>query len=109
LYGNETTTSKKRPRYYGELINTYIYEPTENRYVKAELDKLNIRDDGSCKAKFHQWFTTDGRDVLIRQIGKVEARAEMFNSIEEFKRAEKIQKIISIAPYLFDDMNQIIQ
>lgn len=33
----------------------------------------------------------------------------MFNSIEEFKQAEKIQKIISIAPYLFDDMNQIIQ
>ncbi|QHJ76103.1 MAG: hypothetical protein [Bacteriophage sp.] len=108
LYGNETTTSKNRPKYYGKFINTYIYEPIENGYVKAELDKLNIRDNGSRKAKFHQWLTTDGRDVLIRQIGKVEARAEMFNSIEEFKQAEKTQKIISIAPYLFDDMNKLI-
>lgn len=108
LYGNETTTSKNRPKYYGKFINTYIYAPIENGYIKAELDKLNIRDDGSRKAKFHQWLTTDGRDVLIRQIGKVEARAEMFNSIEEFKQAEKHQKIISIAPYLFDDMNKLI-
>lgn len=108
LYGNETTNSKNRPIYYGKFINTYIYEPIENGYVKAELDKLNIRDDGSRKARFHQWLTTDGRDVLIRQIGKVEARAEMFDSIDEFKQAEKTQKIISIAPYLFDEMNKIL-
>ena len=109
LYGNETTTSKNRPKYYGKFINTYIYQPIENGYVKKELNILNIRDDGSRKAKFHQWLTTDGRDVLIRQIGKVEAKAEMFNSIEEFKQAEKHQKIISIAPYLFDDMNKLIR
>lgn len=109
LYGNETTTSKNRPIYYGKFINTYIYEPIENGYVKAELNKLNIRDDGSRKARFHQWLTRDGRDVLIRQIGKVEARAEMFNSINEFKKAEKAQSMISIAPYLFDEMNKIIQ
>lgn len=108
LYGNETTTSRNRPIYYSKFINKYVYDPIENGYVKAELDKLNIEEDGTRKARFHQWLSDQGRDVLIRQIGRVEARMEMFKAIEDFKTAEKRQKIISIAPYLFDDMNKII-
>ncbi len=34
---------------------------------------------------------------------------ELFKDIESFKTAEDKQKFISIAPYMFDDMNQIIQ
>lgn len=34
---------------------------------------------------------------------------ELCPSIEGFKKAAKKQKKISIAPYLFDDMNQIIE
>lgn len=33
----------------------------------------------------------------------------MFSNIETFKRSEAKQKAISIAPYLFDDMNKIIK
>lgn len=108
MYGNETTTSRNRPIYYGNFINKYVYDPIENGYVKAELDKLNIEEDGTRKARFHSWLSNQGRDVLIRQIGRVEARMEMFKAIEDFKAAERKQKIISIAPYLFDDMNKII-
>lgn len=107
LYGN-VTTSGKRPQYYGKFINKYVYDPIENGYVKAQLDKLNIKDDGTRRARFHQWLTNEGRDVLIRQIGRVEARMEMRDDIESFKAAEAKQKSITIAPYLFDDMNRII-
>lgn len=109
LYGNESTASGKRPQYYGKFINKYVYDPIENGYVKSELDKLNIKDDGKRRAKFHQWLSDEGRDVLIRQIGRVEARMEMFKDIGTFKRAEAKQKAISVAPYLFDDMNKIIE
>lgn len=108
LYGNETTTSRNRPKYYGGFINRYIYEPIENGYVKSELDRLNIKDDGTRRARFHQWLSDQGRDVLVRQIGRVEGRMEMFKTIQQFKTAEKTKKNISIAPYLFDDMNKII-
>jgi len=108
LYGNEPTAGK-RPQYYGKFINRYVYEPIENGYVKARLNELNIKDDGKRRARFHQWLTDEGRDVLIRQIGRVEARMEMFSNIETFRKAEAKQKAISIAPYLFDDMNKIIE
>ncbi|SFT22509.1 P63C domain-containing protein [Acinetobacter bohemicus] len=108
LYGNEKTTSRARPMYYGKFINKYIYDPLENGYIKTELDKLNITDEGKRKARFHQWLNVDGRDSLIRQISRVEARMELFPDIEEFKQAEIRQKAISVAPYLFDEMNKII-
>ncbi len=95
--------------YYGGFINKYIYDPLENGYIKAELDKLNIKQDGSRKARFHQWLNDEGRDTLIRQLGRIEARMEMFNNIDGFKKAEEKQKAISIAPYMFDEMNQIIE
>ena len=109
LYGNEKTTSNKRPQYYGKFINKYIYDPTENGYLKSKLNELNIDEDGKRKARFFQWLTDDGRDTLIRQIGRVEARMEMFNDIDKFKKAEAKQKAISVAPYLFDEMNRIIE
>ena len=109
LYGNEPTSSGKRPQYYGKFINKYVYDPIENGYLKAELDRLNITDEGKRRARFHQWLSDDGRDVLIRQIGRVEARMELFKDIKEFKKAEEKQKAISIAPYLFDEMNKIIE
>lgn len=109
LYGNEKTTSKNRPIYYGRFINKYIYEPIENGYVKAQLDKLNITDEGVRKARFHQWLTDQGRDTLIRQLGRVEGRMEIAPNIEEFKRLEEKQKTITIAPYLFNEMNKLIE
>jgi len=109
LYGNEPTSSGKRPQYYGKFINKYIYDPIENGYVKAELDRLNITDQGKRRARFHQWLSDDGRDVLIRQIGRVEGRTPLFKDIDAFKKAEAKQKKITVAPYLFDDMNKIIE
>lgn len=109
LYDNEKTASNKRPQYYGKFINKYVYNPIENGYIKAELDKLNITDDGKRKARFHQWLNSDGRDTLIRQIGRVEARMEMFDEIDKFKLAEAKQKAITVAPYMFDEMNKLIE
>ena len=73
-----------------------------------KLDKLNIKDDGKRKAKFHQWLNEDGRNMLIHQIGRVQGLIEMCGDIENFKSTAKKQKSVSIAPYLFDDMNKII-
>jgi hypothetical protein len=109
LYGNQQTTSRKRPRYYGNFINKYIYNPIENGYVKQKLDKLNITDDGKRRARFHQWLTDDARNILAHQIGRVQGKMEDCNNIDSFKRKVEHQKNISIAPYLFDEMNKIIE
>lgn len=107
LYGNARTTARNRPQYYGKFINKFIYDPLENGYLKRKLDELNILPDGRRKAKFHQWLGADGRNILIHQIGRVQGKMEGYSSIESFKAASAKQKMISIAPYLFDEMNQI--
>lgn len=109
LYDNEKTISRKRPQYYGKFINKYVYEPIEHGYVKKELDALNITEDGKRKARFHQWLTDSGRNILIHQIGRVQGLMETCSGIEQFKRAAQKQKDISIAPYLFDEMNNILE
>lgn len=108
LYDNAPTTPRSRPQYYGKFINKYVYDPIEHGYVKTELDKLNITDEGKRKARFHQWLTDEGRTILTRQIGKVEGIMEMCQDIEHFKTVARRQKAISVAPYLFDEMNRII-
>jgi hypothetical protein len=109
LYDNKPSGSSKRPQYYGKFINKYVYAPIEHGYVKAELDKLNITDEGKRKAKFHQWLTDAGRTILTRQIGKVEGIMEMCEDIEQFKEVAKRRKAVTVAPYLFDEMNRIIE
>ena len=47
--------------------------------------------------------------MLIHQIGRVQGLMEMCPDIEEFKKVAKRQKTVSIAPYLFEDMNKIVQ
>ena len=108
LYGNPKTSPRSRPQYYGRFINKYVYDPIENGYVKAELDKLNIADEGKRKAQFHRWLTEEGRAILTRQIGRVEGIMEMCSDIEHFKQVARRQKSITVAPYLFDEMNRII-
>jgi hypothetical protein len=108
LYGNETTTSRNRPQYYGHFINKYVYEPIENGYVKNKLNELNIGIDGKRKARFHQWLSEDGRNILIHQIGRVYGQMEDSSSIDQFKNKITMKKKISIAPYLFDEMNRIV-
>jgi hypothetical protein len=109
LYGNPKTSARSRPQYYGHFINKYVYKPIENGYVKAELDKLNITDEGKRIAKFHQWLTDEGRTILVHQIGRVQGLMEMCTDIDNFKTVAQRQKTISVAPYLFDEMNRIIE
>ena len=109
LYDNAPTTSRNRPQYYGGFINKYIYNPIENGYLKSKLDEMNITDEGKRKARFHQWLSNDGRNILIHQIGRVQALMEIFGDIKSFKKAADKQKKVSIAPYMFDEMNQIIE
>lgn len=108
LYDTDTSHGK-RPQYYGKFINKYVYEPLENGYVKKELDKLNITDEGKRRARFHQWLNDEGRNMLIHQLGRVQGLMEMCGDIEHFKAAARKQKTVSIAPYLFDEMNRIIE
>ena len=109
LYNHTPTVSYQRPQYYGHFINKYVYEPIEHGYVKAKLNELNITEDGKRKAHFHRWLTEEGRTILIHQIGRVQMLMEMCADIEAFKTAAIKQKRVSIAPYLFNEMNQIIE
>lgn len=108
LYGNEKTSSRNRPQYYGHFINKYIYDPIENGYVKNKLNELNIGADGKRKANFHQWLSNDGRNILVHQIGRVQGKMEDCSGIKQFKTRQEKQKQISIAPYLFEELNQIV-
>lgn len=69
---------------------------------------MNITDAGKRRARFHQWLNEDGRSMLIHQLGRVQGLMEMCANIDDFKAAARKQKNVSIAPYLFDDMNRII-
>ncbi|WP_298214291.1 P63C domain-containing protein [Acidocella sp.] len=109
LYDNDTTAPRNRPQYYGKFINKYVYEPIEHGYVKAELNRLNIDEQGRRRARFHQWLSGEGRNMLIHQIGRVQGLMEMCSDIENFKSVSRKQRAISIAPYMFDDMNRIIE
>ncbi len=102
LYQNEKTTSRTRPKYYGNFINKYIYEPIENGYVKQELDKKNIQEDGKRKARFHQWLTDFGNGQLTLQIGRVMGVMEISTNIRNFKEKIARQKKLAIQPELFD-------
>ena len=103
LYDNVKTVSRSRPRYYGIFINNYIYNPIEDGYVKMELNKKNIRPDGSRKARFHQWLTSDfGVQQLSLQIGRVLSVMEDSNTIRTFKEKMKRKASLSIQPELFE-------
>lgn len=104
LYGNEKTTSRKRPMYYGRFINKYIYEPIENGLVKKEIDKKNITVDGKRVARFHQWLTTDlGINQLTVQIGRVMGIMEISDTLKEFDKHAKRQKGLAVQEELFAD------
>ena len=108
LYGNDTKNGK-RPQYYGKFINKYVYDPLEHGYVKQELNRLNIDDEGKRRARFHQWLNEEGRTILIHQLGRVQGLMEMCTDIEHFKASARKQRNISVAPFLFDEMNRIIE
>lgn len=109
LYRNNPTTAKMRPQYYGKFINKYVYNPIENGYVKKELDKLNIDPvTKQRKARFHQWLSENGRNVLMLQIGKVLSLMEVSNSIDEFKSLAKRQKLNSLMPNLFENIDELL-
>ena len=92
LYGNENLKANQRLRYYGRFISTYIYKPMENEYLKLELDKKNIKDDGERAARFHQWLTDFGKNQLILQIGRVMGVMEISTDIRKCKERIARQK-----------------
>ncbi len=110
LYKNEKTTSRKRPMYYGNFINEYIYQPIENGYIKIELNKLNITEEGKRRARFHQWLTTAGATQLTYQIGRVMGVMEDSDDLEECKlRLARQQGLTIIERGLFWDEEKIIK
>jgi len=102
IYNNPETTSRTRPKYYGSFINRYIYEPIEKGYVKRELNKLNITDEGKRRARFHQWLTEFGNQQLTLQIGGVLSILRISPNLEKFKEHMRRQQGLSINPSLFD-------
>ena len=46
--------------------------------------------------------------IFTHQIGKTHGVMEICNDIDHFKQTIQHQKLVSIAPYLFDEMNRII-
>lgn len=104
IYVNPATSSRNRPKYYGKFINKYIYEPIERGYLKAKLDELNINDDKTRKARFHQWLTDFGASQLTLQLGKVMSMLEFSPNLDKFKENIRRQQGLSIQPKLFEEL-----
>jgi hypothetical protein len=104
LYKNPITRPTKRPLYYGKFINKYIYEPLEDGYVKQDLDKKNITDEGRRRARFHQWLTEFGVNQLTIQMGRVLGIMEISPNLRRFKENIQRQSGLSVIQLrLFDD------
>lgn len=103
LYDNKKTTSRSRPPYYGKFINDHIYKPIENGYLKAELDKKNIKVDGKRIGRFHQWLTEFGASQLTMQVGRTLGVMEISPNLRKFKENIERQKGLSIQPDLFEN------
>ena len=103
IYVNPATSSRNRPQYYGKFINKYIYEPIEKGYVKEKLNELNINDNNTRKARFHQWLTDFGVSQLTLQMGRVMAILEISPNLDKFKENIRKQQGLTIQPKLFED------
>lgn len=101
LYGNEKTISRNRPQYYGHFINRYIYDQIEKGVVKEELDRLNIKEDGTRKGRFHQWLKDFGKNQLILQIGQIMGVMQVSSNKRSFE--EKIERSNSLQVSIFTD------
>jgi len=110
LYENEKTTSRSRPPYYGLFINSYVYEPIEDGWVKSKLNELNINDEGKRKAQFHRWLTEFGLTQLTYQIGRVMGVMEDSKDLKECKlRLARQKGLTIIEENLFGSEEKIIK
>ena len=70
LYENDTTQSSKRPQYYGKFINTYIYEPLEEGYIKNALYKKIYETMEKEKQSFTNGLQSSEKNNLQNKFGR---------------------------------------
>jgi len=110
LYENEKTTSRARPQYYGLFINSYVYNPIEQGWVKSRLNELNITDEGKGIARFHQWLSKLGISQLEKQIYRVLGIMEACDSLSECKlKLARQNGLTIIEENLFGSEEKIIK
>ncbi len=100
LYGNTKMTAQLRPRYYGNFINKYVYEPLERGLVNTELHKRYIEDEK--KHHKHRHLTDFGEGQLRLQIGRILGLMEVAPNINWFKQKQSRQGQLA----LFDDRDE---
>lgn len=110
IYNNPTTTPQKRPKYYGNFINTYVYKPIQDGLILERLNELNpTNEKGARKKRLHQFLNEEkGIQVLRNRIGKVTALLQISPSNRRFKnnfkRMESKQQSFD---FIDDDMVEI--
>lgn len=87
-------------------IEALIDEATGYQYDRTH-DALRILLQKYIAEGLQKWLTKDGKEILIRQLYRILGIMETSENINSFKIKIDKQKTISIAPYLFDDMNKI--
>lgn len=73
IYGNQKTTSRKRPQYYAKFIRKYIYNPIEKGLVLNALDTKNPTSEKGLRKKRHHQHLNElkGLPALKSQIWQV--------------------------------------
>jgi hypothetical protein len=78
IYGNQKTTSRKRPQYYAKFTRKYIYEPLEKGFVLKQLDEKNPKNAKGNRSKRHH-------TLLSEEIGLPAVRAQLWQVIATLK------------------------
>jgi hypothetical protein len=77
---------KKNPRFFGHLVNRYVYGEISGE-VLEELKRKNPLEEGTRKARHHQFLTDDvGCPALHKQLVKVTTLMSVSDSKEEFEK-----------------------
>jgi len=81
---NEFVYPDKRIHFYHKFIYTHIFDPLKDS-LSEELSKLGINDLELRNILLKRWFTNEGRDTLLLQIGQVMGVVQSSANLRKFK------------------------
>ncbi len=104
IYGNERTTSQKRPQYYAKFLRKYIYDPIQTGLL-PKLDERNPKNEKGVRKKRHHQELNElkGLPSLRAQIWQVVASLKISSSKRKFEDNFKRMMGQSYQADMFED------
>ncbi len=94
-----------RPVCYAAFINRTVYDCLGDGRLRCQIEKFNFTPSGNRRGRSHQWFSQEGRILLIEQIRNVLELMTACRNIKHFNQTFERRCRAVREPYLFDFMN----